>query len=198
MAIYVNGQPVRDCNGVHVNGGIAQKVYVNGVSAYQSKCAQYVYWSNDSIAPDTAAIGCGGATGSYQTGGFRVSGNGLQKAQWMGSAWGYGAWVWSENQGVGIGNTMIANVNYYNLNHDTITFFDLNNTTCSTSLQYSWGSNNFSGNTRSNDLKMPGGILYGDFGQSSNNMIRAAHWVGCSDCTPSSEVYGDWCAATQG
>ena len=199
MAVYVNGVMVNECEGVYVNGTPVQNVYVNGQSAYTSRCGQYVFWSNNSIAAQTPVVDCGGGGVAYTPGGFEVSSNGLRRAQYGNDGNDYGEWIWSQNQGLGVGNSVIAGLNFYGLNHNTFTAYNNEGNTCGgTSVYYDWNNNTFSGATRSSDTNFIGPVTFGDYINPSGNTIRAEHWEGCADCTPTVTTYGDWCAATQG
>lgn len=199
MAIYVNGTPVDTCEGVYVNGTPVQNVFVNGQSAYQSRCESFVFWSNDSIAPQTNELSCGDVAIRYNAGGFNVSDHGLRRTNWNDSTgWEYGPFVWSQNQGIGVGNTGLPDLGYYSLNHDYLVNRNEHDDSCSSAVvNYDWDTNTFSGSTNGSDLNILGAVYFGDQTESSGNAIRVVHWTGCTYCVASIVTIGDWCYTSQ-
>ena len=204
--VYVNGLPVDTCEGIYVNGTPVQNVYVNGYSAYQSKCTSgFVFWSNASIAPQTSYLDCGSGSSSFYQGGFDVVDHGFRKIQWHGGlGWVYGAFVWSQNEGVGIGDTGVGAyydppIPYYSLNHTAM--YSRNegaDESCSVDqINYDWESNTFTGMSNSSDITLLTMSYNGDQLESSGNAIRAVHWMGCNYCMAYTATVGDWCYATQ-
>ena len=204
MAIYVNGQAVNTCDGVYVNGQAVDNVYVNGVSAYQSRCAFYVSYSNDSLAPTTGQLDCGSAAISYSTGGFDVADTGFRRNNYnYDYGWMAGDWVWSGNYGLGIGITTsvyggVPPIPYYHLDHDIIYVRNDADESCSVdTVNYDWDTNTFSGVSIASDFSLvPMGYL-GDQMETSGNAIRMVHWVGCTYCVGSLVTIGDWCYTSQ-